>query len=175
MKNIFMKTTGATALGILMLTFCATIWMFAQNKTDEQSQEDSYQRNNNANLLVGSWNVKITIRDCQSGMAFVSFPAMMTFNQGGTMQETANDRTPLLRLPGHGIWSYQGNRTFSRAFQFFRYNADGSYSGRNRIRGPIEVNRSGNSYTSTTSFEVLDPNDNVLDSGCATEVGTRFK
>ncbi|MGH9948923.1 MAG: hypothetical protein ACRD6X_17255 [Pyrinomonadaceae bacterium] len=174
MKNNFMKTIGATALAILMLTVFANIWMFAQDKTDEQSQEDFY-RNGNARLLVGSWNVQITIRDCNSGTAFVSFPAMMTFNQGGTMQETANDRTPLLRLPGHGVWSYQRGRTFSRAFQFFRYNADGSYSGRNRIRGPIEVNRSGNRYTSTTSFEVLDPNDNVLDSGCATEVGTRFE
>ncbi len=96
--------------------------MFAQ-------EDNKIELSQNEQSLIGSWDVRITIRNCQSGMALVSFPAMMTFNQGGTMQETANDATPLLRLPGHGVWSRPNRRDYSRGFNLFRSNAHGSFAG----------------------------------------------
>lgn len=167
MKNTYVKTIGATALAILMLAVFAQVWVSAQNNKSESSQ--------NEQGLVGSWDIQITIRDCGSGAALVSFPTMMTFNQGGTMQETANDATPLLRLPGHGIWSHQRGNTYTRAFHFFRYNPDGTFAGTTKITGHLELDRRSNTVSGTSTFQFLDPNGNVVGSGCATEAGTRFE
>ncbi len=173
MKNTFLKTIGGTALAILMLTFSAQIWVSAQS--DEQTQENLSERRGNDRTLEGSWDVRVTIRDCQTGAALASFPAMNTFMQGGTMQETANDAAPLLRLPGHGVWNFQSGRRYSSAFHFFRYNDDRSYAGTAKIRKQIEVNRFGDRYSATARFEFFDPNGNSFVSGCATEAGTRFE
>ncbi len=167
MKNTLVKTIGATALAILMLIGFAQVWVFAQNNKSESSQ--------NEQGLVGSWDIQVTIRDCGSGAALVSFPTMMTFNQGGTMQETANDATPLLRLPGHGIWSHHRGNTYTRTFHFFRYNSDGTFAGTAKIIGQLELDRRGNTVSGTSTFQFLDPNGNSFVSGCATEAGTRFE
>lgn len=170
------NTIGAAALAVLLLALCAQVRVSAQDKSnDARSKQDTSSGQNGNEGLVGSWNVQVTIRDCQTGATFVTFPAMITYNQGGTMQETANDATPLLRLPGHGVWSHQTRRTYSRAFQFFRYNADRTYAGTAKINVQIELNRSGSSYNATGVFEFFDPNGNSIVSGCATETATRFE
>jgi hypothetical protein len=163
MNKKIMKAVGVGALAILILTGCARVWVSAQNVPQNETG------------LVGSWDIKITIRDCQSGAALASFPTMMTFNQGGTMQEAANDATPLLRLAGHGIWRHGTGPTFSRAFHFFRYDANGTFAGTAKITGQMELDQRGNALSGTSSFDFFDPNGNVVGTGCATETGTRFE
>lgn len=163
MKNQFIKVIGGAALAILILMIFVQVWVSAQGNAQ------------NDKGLIGSWNVQVTIRDCQTGTAFVSFPAMMTYHEGGTMTEAANDATPLLRTGGQGVWSYRSGRQYSSAFQFFRYNSDGTYAGTTKVRKQIEVSKSGDTYSATATFDFLDANGNPNGSGCATEAGTRFE
>jgi hypothetical protein len=167
MNKKMLKAVAGASLAILVIAVCAQVWVSAQSKSGEFGQ--------NEQRLVGSWDIKITIRDCASGAALVSFPTMMTFNQGGTMQETANDATPLLRLPGHGIWSHQAGPIYSRAFHFFRFDPDGTFAGTTKIKGRMELDRQAATITGSSTFEFLDPNGSVTASGCATEDGTRFR
>ena len=181
MKNSYVKTIGATALAILMLAVSPQILVFAQvdSKTENQntglSRENSSEENEHSKTLVGSWDVQVTIRNCQNGAALVSFPALITFNEGGTMQETANDAAPLLRSPGHGAWSRRSGRTYTAAFRFFRYNANGTFAGKNIIRQTDTLGRSGDVYSTTDTVDVLDANGNLLDRVCATSTGIRFE
>ena len=169
MKKQILKALGGVSLAILMLAAFAQVWVSAENKGNESLQNDNEQG------LVGSWNVQVTIRDCQTGAALVSFPAMLTFNQGGTMQETANDAAPLSRLPGHGVWSHQRGRRYSAAFQFFRFNPDGTFAGRNVIRSTASLGQSGNEYTTTDTVGVFDANGNLIVTACASSTATRFE
>ena len=99
---------------------------------------------------------------------------MNTFSQGGTMQEYGVG-SGLLRGPGHGVWSHAGDGSFKSAFQFFRYNPDGTDAGRAVGRRLMEVDDSGDNYISTNTTDFYSPAGVFQFSGCATEVGTRFE
>ncbi len=64
---------------------------------------------------------------------------------------------------------------YTTAFQFFRFNADGTLAGRLIARQQIEVSHDGESYTATSTSQVLDVNGNVIATNCATGIGTRFQ
>jgi len=175
MKNILLKTIGKAALGILMLAVFAPIWVSAQdNGIEVQNLEELSDQRGIERDLEGSWNTQVTIRNCETGAAIASFPAMNTFMRGGTMQEFSVG-SGLLRGPGHGVWNHQSGRRFSYAFQFFRFNADGTYAGLTRARRQVELSRSGNSYNASATIEIINTGGVVVATACATEVGTRFE
>ncbi len=95
--------------------------------------------------------------------------------RGGTMQEYGVSFGASGRGPGHGVWSYQGGRRFTSAFQFFLYNTEGVYSGKQVIRRQIELSRSGNGYTAVGAVEVFNTGGTVIATICTTETGTRFE
>lgn len=162
MKNQILKAIGGTALAILLLA------TFAQVPVSAQGQSGNEQG------LVGSWNVVVSLRDCETGTVFVSFPAMMTYNQGGTTQQTAIPEPGSTALPGHGVWSHQTGRHYSGAFQFFTLNPDGTF-GRVIVRSAISLGQGGNSYTSTDTAEIFNANGDLLFRSCSTSTATRFE
>lgn len=179
MKNTFLKTIGGTMLAILMSAAFAQISAFAQDNLNEeknsaQTQVDASAQRGAARALEGSWTAQVTIRNCQTGAAIISFPAMNTFMRGGTMIE-AGSSSSNLRVAGHGVWSHRSGRTFSTAFQFFRFNADGTYAGIQRVRRQIEVSRFGSSFDATATFEIFNPSGVLIATGCATETAARFE
>lgn len=181
MKNTILKTIG-TMLAILLLTVFTQISASAQEdavneeKSVEQTQEeDSSLQRINARKLEGSWNHQGTRLNCQTGAVLGTFPAMFTFTRGGTFWESGTQISPALRSPSHGVWSYESRRRYSTAFQFFRFNADGTLAGRQIVRQQIELSPDGNSYTATATAQVLDVNGNVLANNCAAGTGTRFE
>jgi hypothetical protein len=99
MKNTFLKLIGTAAMAILMMVMFAQIRVSAQQ---EQLPEDLTKRDQ-AQALEGSWDVRVTILNCQTGAVISSFPTLNTFMQGGTMQETSAGVPPSLRSPGHGV------------------------------------------------------------------------
>ena len=172
MKKQILKAIGGVSLAILMLA------VFAQVRVSAQDNDKVLLRNGNGGherSLVGSWDVQVTIRDCQTGTPFFSFPAMLTYNQGGTMQESDLGGPGLVRLLGHGVWEHQNGRHYSAAFRFLNFNPDRTFAGRNVVRSAISLGRSGNSYTATDTVEVLDANGNLIVRSCATSMATRFE
>ena len=169
MKTTFSKTIGTAALAILLLATCAQIRVSAQGKGNGSLQ------NGNEQGLVGSWNLLVTLRDCQTGTEFVTFPAMNTYNQGGTTQQAAPAEPGSASLPGHGVWSHQTARRYSSAFQFFTLNLAGALTGRVIVRSAISLGRGGNDYTSTDTAEVLNTNGDVVIRACSTTTATRFE
>lgn len=169
MKKTFLKTIGGAALALLMLVMFAQIQVSAQ----QEPPEDATKRNL-AQALEGSWSVQVTILNCQTGATVATFPAMNTFMQGGTMQEFSAG-AGFLRGPGHGVWSYESGNRFSFAFQFFRFNADGSLAGVTRGRRQVEVSRFRNRYTATVSVEIYNPAGIQVGTACGTETAMRFE
>ena len=180
MKDTFQKMIGATVLTVLILATFDQVSVSAQDKTeqdknDEQTQQDSPLRRNNARKLEGSWNHQGTRLNCQTGAILGTFPAMFTFSSGSTFWETGTQISPALRSPSHGVWYYESGRLYTTAFQFFRFNIDGTLAGRQIVRQQIELSRDGNSYTATATAQVLDVNGNVIANNCASGTGTRFE
>lgn len=182
MKNTILNTIGTATLAVLMMMALAQIQASAQEniseeKSGELTQEELQKEissHNNPRALEGSWNSQVTIRNCQTGDEIRNFPAMNTFMQGGTMQEYGVG-SGLLRGSGHGVWTYLSGRRFSSNFQFFRYNADGTFAGRQINRRQLELSRFGSTLNVTATVEVYNPTGVLVGTACATEFATRFE
>ena len=163
MKRRILTTIGGATLAILALGVFAQVWVSAQTqKGNDQS-------------LIGSWDAQVTLRDCDSGVPFVTFAAMYTYNQGGTTQQTAIPEPGSTALPGHGAWSHDIGRSYSGAFQFFILNPNPALTTRVIVRSSINLDLGGDSYSSTDTAEIRNMNGDVLDRACSTTAATRFK
>jgi hypothetical protein len=128
--------------------------------------------------LQGAWRTRITGVDCQTGVPLGSFPGLFTFNAGGTLSEygAGPGSSPALRSPGHGVWQReQGWQNYSYAFTFYRYDASGVFIGSQKVTSSLELGASGDEFVSRSVVTVLDANDNVIVTRCATAAGTRFE
>jgi hypothetical protein len=176
MNNI-LKTVGKLALPILLVAMFSPISVPAQDTGGDKKQEGSVSTEDidGGRKLEGSWNHAGTRIDCVTGQVLGTFVSMFTFSRGGTMWEAGTQIPPSLRSPSHGVWSHDSGRLYTTAFQFFRFNADGTLAGRVIVRQEIEVSHDGESYTAASTSQVLDVNGNVISTGCATGIGTRFQ
>ena len=144
------------------------------------SGQDSQQSSNaSETTIVGVWRTVVTPRNCQTGdQVAPSFPGLFTFNKGGTLSEygISPGLSPALRSPGHGVWQHeQGWQGYSLVFTFYRYNASGVFIGSQKITATLELGEGGNDFTTNSSIEVFDANNNLIGTGCATAAGTRFE
>jgi len=167
-----LNTIGAAALAILLFALCAQVRVSAQDNETELLRNGN---GGNERSLIGSWDVQVSIRDCQSGEFLFGFPAMITYNRGGTMQESDLGAPVLTRLNGHGVWERQHGRQYSAAFRWLNFNPDRTFAGTNVVRSSISLEQSGDSYTSTDTTELIDANGNVFPVACATTRATRFE
>ncbi len=171
MKKQILKAIGGVSLALLMTVF-AQVWVSAQENNNELLRNEN---GGNERSLVGSWDVQVTIRDCQTGTVLFGFPATMTYDQGGTMQQTDLGGPGLVRLPGHGVWERQHGRQYAAAFRFLNFNPDRTFAGRNVVRSAISLGHGDNEYSSTDTVEILDANGNLIVRACATSTATRFQ
>ena len=161
MRLTFLKSIVGTALVLLVLVGGKQISVSGQ---DDKGHESS---------LVGVWFTQVTRRNCDTGDPIGTSRIQLTFAEGGTFLETIGPTT--LRSPGNGIWKHEhGWNEYSYALRFMRFDAAGVNVGSGVVRAFITLDDTGNSYTSTATNDVLDVNGNVISSGCATSVSTRF-
>ena len=163
MKNTLLRTIGTAAFAILMLTTFVQISVSAQ---------EHYK---GARALEGVWDLTVTRRNCDNGDAIGTFPSMQTFMQGGTMTDWGAGTAPSLRSSGQGFWHHLDGLHFESAFQFFRFNANGTLAGKQINRVQIELSEDGEIYTTNASVTVLDVAGNAIAHNCATAVATRFE
>lgn len=172
------KQTLVIALAMITALTMTVSIVSGQNIQENQSSESSNARQR---TIVGAWRTMVTPRNCQTGDPIPNvpaFPGLFTFNKGGTMSEygIGPGMSPALRSPGHGIWRRErGRQDYSFTFTFYRYNASGVFLGSQKITAALELAASGDEFTTNSSIEVFDANDNLIGAGCATAAGTRFE
>jgi len=163
MKNTFVKSIGVTALALLLV---GGVQLFGSGQNSGRHQRS----------IEGAWRTTITIRNCQTGAPITTFQGLQTFNEGGTVAETATGVPPSMRTPGHGVWSReQGWQHYSFAFMYDRFNADGTYAGSQKVRGAVVLEASGDELTVVSSTEIFNPAGQLIASGCSTATATRIE
>lgn len=169
-----MTTIAGTFLALLMIFGAAQIYVSGQEKENDSDQKTS---ENSRKSIEGVWETVVTPRNCQTGAPVApDFQGLITFNEGGTVAETASGSSPALRSPGHGVWQREnGRRNYSMKVVFLRFSPTGVFIGKQKITQTMELSANGNQSTSTGTVEILDLNGNVLGSGCSTATATRFE
>ena len=150
--------------GIIMTVVMLMISVVSVSGQSDQGHEPS---------LVGVWVTQVTRRNCDTGDPIATNQIQFTFAKGGTLLETIGPS--LIRSPGNGIWKREsGWNEYSFVLRFMRYDAAGSFVGSGVVRVALTLDETGDHYTATATNDVLDVNGNVIASGCATSVSTRF-
>ena len=151
----------------ITLAIVAIVSAFAMSRSTIKAQNPPERS------LVGVWLTEVTRRNCDTGVPIATNRIQVTFAEGGTFLETIGPN--ILRSPGNGIWKREhGWNEYSFVLRFMRFDAAGSFVGSGVVRAAITLDETGDHYTSTATNDVLDVNGNVIASGCATSVSTRF-
>ena len=165
MKNTWVKAIGGTALALSLL-LVGGAQMFGSGQNNERHQRS----------IEGAWRTTVTIRNCQTGAPITTFQGLQTFNEGGTLAETAGGGPPSSRSPGHGVWNREhGRQHYSFAFMFDRYNPDGTFAGSTTVRGDVTLDASGDEMTVVSANELFNPAGQLIATGCSTATATRFE
>ena len=135
-----------------------------------QSEGDNSQRG-----LEGAWRLQLTVRDCNTGQALRTFPAVFTFAKGGTASFITAGQLPSLATPGLGAWRHARGHNYSAVTDAFVFSPAGAWIQTHRLTRAIEVSIDGDAFTDTVALEIFDPNGNVIVTGCATSVASRLK
>ena len=122
--------------------------------------------------IEGTWNVLVTIRNCETGAPVASFRAMDIFIQGGSVIDT-NAAPTSTRGPGFGSWEFLGDHDFRSTVRFYIYNPDGSFAGVRRLAQNYSMGADNNSWESTVAITVFDAAGNMIATACGTAIASR--
>ena len=132
------------------------------------SQDRQALQSPTAHTLQGTWRVTITARS--------TFPAIRTFNQGGTCTGYA---VPPGIDPGqgteYGVWQREpGSHNYSFRTVSYGYTAEGVFDGRAEVTDTLHLT-SANSFESSSIIQIFDADGNLVFTACATSTATRFE
>ena len=140
------------------------------------SQDRQALQSPTAHTLQGTWLVTRHGVDCITGQDILSFPAIMTFNQGGTYTGYG---VPPGGDPGqgteYGVWQREsGSQNYSVRAVGYGYTAEGDFDGRVEITDALHLT-TANSFEGSATIQIFDADGNLVFTACATRTGTRFE
>lgn len=165
MKKNIVNIIGRTFLMTLVILMATFGSVFAQI-TSKSSGDGRFE---------GTWEVRVTIRDCNTGDEIRSFDSLTTFMSGGTLIDSTSGVWQALKTPGHGVWSHTMGRIYKFSFKTFNFDPAGNYTSYTVIRQQATLNQRATAYTSTGTSEFYNPNGTLLFTGCSTTTATRFE
>jgi hypothetical protein len=160
-----MKTKLVKSIMACLVIACGLVSMAAAGTSPKGAQ---------GGKLEGTWSMQITLNDC-SGHVIRSFPTLVAFSSGGTLNEASGGTAPALQTGGKGVWSHTTDSTYAFRFKDFTFNTSNVLTGWVIITGETTVDETGNANAGPATVQVYDPNGNLLASLCADAVGTRFE
>ena len=127
-----------------------------------------------AGRLEGTWRLQVTVRDCQTGAAQRTFPALFAFAKGGILTFTTAGQPPAVATPGYGVWGHTGGHSYSAVAEVFIFNPAGVWIQTHRLTRAMELDKDADEFTDTVKLEIFDTSGNLIVTGCATSAGRRF-
>ena len=160
-----MKRNPLKSIGVLALA----VSMFAMNAPVLVSGQDGGGR------LEGTWNVQVTLRNCQTGAEIRTFPSLTTFMAGGITLDSSSGIPQAQKTPGHGVWSHVSGNIYRFRFKSFSFDPSGNFTGWTKIAHEATLGSNAAEYTSTGTAEFYNASGTLLFGGCSTTTATRFE
>jgi hypothetical protein len=164
MKNNLIKIIGSMVLGFLVISTITFGFAAAQSQFQPQG----------GGRLDGTWDVQVSVRNCQTGAALITFPAIATFMFGGTVIVSETSIAPALKTPAQGFWHPVGGNKYRFKTKAFNFDASGNFTGWIIINQEVNLNQSADEYESAGTGELYNKNGNLIFTGCSTLSAKRF-
>ena len=152
-----------------IVVLALVVSVFAMNAPVLVSGQDGGGR------LEGTWNVQVTLRNCQTGAQIRTFPSLTTFVAGGTTFDSTSSIPQAQKTPGHGVWSHVGGNIYRFSFKSFTFDPGGNFTGWTKIAHEATLGSNAAEYTSTGTAELYNANGTLFLTGCSTTTATRFE
>jgi hypothetical protein len=185
MRNTFLKTIGGLALAISLVATPATQKALSAQSgrampqrmvdDDDLTRQKASAAHSGVGRLVGTWDVQLTIRNCQTGAALRTFPELTTFMFGGTMLDSTSGIPQALKTPGQGVWVHISGNTYRFSFKSLNFEPGGAFTGSTKVIHEATLNSTATEYSSVGTAEVYNPNGDLILTGCSTTTATRFR
>ena len=132
-----------------------------------------------ASPLVGTWQVKVTLLNCQTGgpLGPPPFSSLLTFARGGTLSEDTTNTSFATgqRSPGQGVWETTSHDVFYvRSVAFINFSTPGFQAGQQIIEQTITYENQSDQWSAVAAIKFTDTTGAVYRQGCATATATRF-
>jgi hypothetical protein len=175
MKKNLLKIIGAMVFGIAVVGAMTFQLASAQKETDGQTYEAGKATNGGGGRFDGTWDVAVTIRNCQNNAPIRTFASVTTFMFGGTLIDSTSGVPQSRKTPGHGAWRHAGGNEYHFSFKVFNFDAAGNYAGWQIVRQTAYLDSPRDEYFSRGTTEFYDPAGNLISNGCSTTTATRFE
>ena len=123
--------------------------------------------------IEGFWQSSVALRDCNTSAPLGDFRGLSTSNSGGTAS-AYNNQPAATKGAAMGTWKKAANGSYTVTLRFWRYDADGTPAGQQRLVRTVTLAADGQSLTSTITTQALDNADAVVFSACGAETGARI-
>jgi hypothetical protein len=117
----------------------------------------------NSHSLEGTWDVSVTVTNCQTGAVIRTVRSLQMFSHDGSFTETANT---FLRGSSLGTWARTGGQTFNATYWFFRYTPAGGFASIAKALDAVTLNEDGNHFSASGTIQDFDANNNLISIGC---------
>jgi len=121
--------------------------------------------------LQGTWDVSVTVQDCQTGAPIRNVRSLQGFFRDGSFTETANTS---LRGTSVGAWNHTGGHSYSARYWFFRYKPDGTFASIAQAIDMITLSPDGTQFVASGTIQDFDANNVSLSIGCFTHAAKRL-
>ena len=121
--------------------------------------------------MEGTWDVSVTVVNCQSGALIRNVRALQMFSHDGSFTETAST---YLRGSSLGKWAHAERNVYTSTYWFFRYNPDGTFKSIAEGLNKEELSGDGTHFTATGTVTDYDAAGNVISVGCVTHAARRL-
>jgi hypothetical protein len=136
---------------------------------------------NSPPTIVGTWQFEMTVRvdapDCPNSPQIPfgpnPFPALISYHEGGTLNEYGSRSPPSVRSTGFGAWKKTGSKKYKAVDTFMEFDSNGLLWRTMVIKSELRLNNKGNKYSGINRLELTDVSGNVL-KFCATVEAVRF-
>ena len=121
--------------------------------------------------LEGTWDLSVTVVNCQSGALIRNVRALQLFSHDGSFGETANT---YLRGSSLGKWDHANGNMFVTTYWFFRYNPDGTFKSIAEALNKEELSGDGSHFNGSGTITDYDSTGNIISVGCVTHAARRL-
>ena len=154
--------TSVVLIGTLFTSFTAYAAVGVEPRTSARHDR-----------IVGVWDVQVAVASCAGGAPLAMFPAMHTYQFGGTGQVTPG--TNPAGLSAHMMsWTHLGGNDYLSRFKAYRFDGTGKRIGWIVATNEVSINDAATEYTGSGIVEMFNDNGEILGASCPTFSGTRF-
>lgn len=163
MKKTIFGTGAGTIVAIAMTVFVAVIMALGQTADAK-----------GGGRLEGSWDVRVSVLNCQTGAVIRSFDSVTQYMAGGTLIDSTSGVPQALKTPGEGIWEHTVGSSYRFKIKSFGFDTSGNYTGYTVINHEATLDESANNYESEGYAEIFAPSGVLLNTLCSSTTATRI-